>query len=226
MRPYRRAGIYAAALCALAWLNACSSNPPAPDWKVNAQSALERGTSAYLEGRTAIAEREFAAARSEIARTGRPDLLARAELMRCAAHTASLAFEPCTAFEALRADAQPPELAYAAYLAGHSTAAELPLLPAHHRAVATPGITDAAAVSALQSMPDALSRQIGSAVLLETGRANSAVIALAIDNASAQGWRRPLLAWLTLQAQRAQTAGDTAAADAVRRRITLIESGG
>ncbi|HSW21590.1 MAG TPA: hypothetical protein VLJ62_02390 [Burkholderiaceae bacterium] len=173
-----------------------------------------------------MAEREFAIARAEIARTGRPDLMARAELMRCAAQTASLAFEPCTAFDALRADAQPVELAYAAYLAGRSTAADLPQLPPHHRAVATPGTTDAAAVSALQSMPDPLSRQIGAAVLLETGRANPAVIALAIDNASAQGWRRPLLAWLTLQAQRAQAAGDTAAADALRRRIALIESGG
>jgi hypothetical protein len=204
----------------------CSSTPPQPDWKLNAQSALERGTGAYLEGRTVIADREFTSARAEIARTGRPDLLARAELMRCAAQTASLAFEPCTAFEALRDDALPPELAYAAYLAGHATTGDLPLLPAHHRAIATPGIAEAAAVSALQAMPDALSRQIGAAVLLETGRANPAVIALAIDNASAQGWRRPLLAWLTLQAQRAQAAGDTTAADAVRRRITLVESGG
>jgi len=214
-----------AACCAAVLLHACSNNPPTPDWKLNAQGALERGTSAYLAGRTAVAEREFATARAEIARTGRPDLLARAELMRCAAQTASLAFEDCTAFEALRADAPPAELAYAAYLAGRSTAADLPLLPTHHRAVATPGVVDAAAVSALQGMPDALSRQIGAAVLLETGRANPAVIALAIDNASAQGWRRPLLAWLTLQAQRAQSAGDTAAADAVRRRIAVIESG-
>jgi len=215
-----------AAGCALVLLHACSSAPPAPDWKLNAQAALERGTSAYLEGRTTIAEREFAVARAEIARTGRPDLLARAELMRCAAQTASLAFEPCTAFERLRADAQPPELAYAAYLAGRATAADAQQLPAHHRALAVPSSGDSAAVSALQSMPDALSRQIGAAVLLETGRANPAVIALAIDNASTQGWRRPLLAWLMLQAQRAQAAGDTAAADAVRRRITLVESGG
>ena len=206
-------------------LHACSNNPPTPDWKLNAQAALERGTSAYLAGRTSIAEREFASARAEIARTGRPDLMARADLMQCAAHVASLAFEPCTAFDALRADAQPAELAYAAYLAGHVTAADLPLLPAQHRAIAAPGTVDAAAVSALQSMPDALSRQLGAAVLLETGRATPAVIALAIANASAQGWRRPLLAWLTLQAQRAQAAGDTAAADAVRRRITLVESG-
>ncbi|MFI4929847.1 MAG: hypothetical protein ACHP83_06385 [Burkholderiales bacterium] len=222
----RRHTLAVATWCAVALLHACSSNPPVPDWKLNAQGALERGTSAYLAGQTPIAEREFAIARAEIARTGRPDLLARAELMRCAAQTASLAFEPCTAFDALRADAQPAELAYAAYLAGRSTAADLPLLPPHHRAVATPGGNDAAAVSALQAMPDALSRQIGAAVLLETGRANPGVIALAIDNASAQGWRRPLLAWLTLQAQRAQAAGESAAADAVRRRIALIESGG
>jgi hypothetical protein len=226
MTPQRRLLAMAAAAHLAALLAACSNNPPTPDWKRNAQDALERGTSAYLEGRTAVADREFATARAEIARTGRPDLLARAELMRCAAQAASLAFEPCTAFDALSADAQPPELAYAGYLAGRSTAAELPLLPPHHRALAAPGATDAAAVSALQAMPDALSRQIGAAVLLETGRANPGVIALAIDNASAQGWRRPLLAWLTIAAQRAQAAGDTTALDALRRRITMIESGG
>jgi len=205
-------------------LHGCGSNPPAPDWKLNAQGALERGAHAYLEGRSSIAEREFDIARAEIARTGRPDLMARAELTRCAARTASLAFEPCTAFDALRADAPAAEVAYDAYLAGHSTAADAALLPPHHRVLATAG-TESAALAALQAMPDALSRQIGAAVVLETGRANPAVIALAIDNASAQGWRRPLLAWLTLQAQRAQAAGDTVAADAVRRRMALIESG-
>jgi hypothetical protein len=226
MRLRRHGLATVAALCVAELLSACSNNPPVPDWKANAQSALERGSSAYLEGRTAVAEREFASARAEIARTGRPDLLARAELMRCAAQAASLSFEPCSGFEALRADAQPPELAYAAYLAGRSTATDLQQLPAHHRAVAASTASEAAAASALQAMPDALSRQIGAAVLLQTGRANPAVIALAIDNASAQGWRRPLLAWLKVQAQRAQAAGDAAALDAVRRRITLVESGG
>ncbi|HEU5297295.1 MAG TPA: hypothetical protein VFU71_21120 [Burkholderiaceae bacterium] len=215
-----------ASLVAATLLPACSTKPPEPDWKINAQSALQRGTYAYLEGRTAVAEREYAAARAEIARTGRADLLARAELTRCAARVASLAFEACTGFDALRADAPPAELAYAAYLTSHITPDEAAQLPAHHRALATPGTSDAGLLEALQAMPDALSRQIGAAVLLQGGRANPQVIALAIDNASAQGWRRPLLAWLTLQAQRAQTAGDTAAADAVRRRIAVIESGG
>jgi len=208
-----------------ALLAACGSNPPVPDWKASAQSALERGTGAYLEGRSSIAEREFGVARSEIARTGRPDLLARAELARCAAMVASLQFEPCTAFEALRADAAPAERAYAAYLSGRATAADAALLPEHHRAAANAANADAATVSSLQGMKDPLARQIAAGVLLQANRAGPGVIAAAIDNASAQGWRRPLLAWLKLQEQRAQAAGDAAALDALRRRIALVESG-
>lgn len=206
-------------------LTACGSNPPVPDWMANAQSALERGSSAYLEGRTSIAEREFAAARQEIARTGRADLLARAELARCAARVAGLQFEPCAAFEALRADAPPAERAYAAYLAGQASAADVALLPEHHRVVAAGASSEAATVASLQAMKDPVARQVAAGVLLQTGRANPAVIAAAIDTASAQGWRRPLLAWLKVQEQRAQAAGDSVALDALRRRIALVESG-
>jgi len=214
------------ALVAVVLLAACSNNPPAPDWKINAQSALERGASAWLEGRTAVAEREFASARAEVARTGRADLAARVELTRCAAQVASLAFEPCSAFGALRADAPVAEQAYAAYLAGRASAQDLPHLPPQHRAIVAASASDSAALSALQAMPEPLARQIGAAVLLETGRASPPVIALAIDNASAQGWRRPLLAWLTIAAQRAQAAGDQGALDLLRRRIALVETGG
>jgi hypothetical protein len=205
-------------------LAACSSSPPVPDWKANAQSALERGIGAWLEGRTAIAEREFGIARSEIARTGRPDLLARAELARCAALVASLQFDPCTAFDSLRDDASPAERAYAAYLAGRAGTADIALLPEQHRAVANPTATDSATASSLQSMKDPVARQVAAGVLLQAGRANPAVIAAAIDNASAQGWRRPLLAWLKVQEQRAQAAGDAVAVETIQRRIALVES--
>ena len=43
-----------------------------------------------------------------------------------------------------------------------------------------------------------------------------------MDTASAQGWRRPLLAWLGVQAMRATQAGDTAEAQRIQRRINLI----
>jgi len=210
------------ALCVL--LAACGSNPPAPDWKANAQSALERGTAAWLEGRSAIAEREFGVARSEVARTGRPDLLARAELVRCAAHVASLQFEPCSAFEALRGDAAPAEQAYAAYLAGRAGPSDIALLPEHHRGVARAAGGDAATLAALQAIADPVARQVAAGVLLQRQRADPGVIAAAIDNASAQGWRRPLLAWLKLQERRAQAAGDATALQSIQRRIALVES--
>jgi hypothetical protein len=60
---------------------------------------------------------------------------------------------------------------------------------------------------------------VAAGVLLRAGRANPEVIALAVDTASSQGWRRPLLAWLNLQLQRAERAGATAELERLRRRI-------
>lgn len=204
-------------------LAACASQPPPPDWQVNAQGALEHATRAYLEGNSKLESIEFDRARSEIARTGRPDLLARAELMRCAGHVASLVFEPCAGFEALRADAAAAERAYADYLAGRIGAHDAALLPAHHRALARPDATPAADIAALQEMGEPLARLVGAAVLLQTGRASPAVIALAGDTASAQGWRRPLLAWLRVELARVEQAGASAEAARVRRRIALAQ---
>jgi len=216
------------AACALgallaATLAACASHAPPPDWQVNAQGALEHASRAYLEGDSKLEALEFERARREIARTGRPDLLARAELMRCASHVASLVFEPCSGFEALRADAPAAERAYADYLAGRIGAQDAALLPPHHRPLARPDATPAADIAALQDMADPLARLVGAGVLLQAGRANPAVISTAIDTASAQGWRRPLLAWLQVQLARVEQAGDSAEAARVRRRIALAQ---
>jgi len=161
---------------------------------------------------------EWDRARAEVARTGRPDLLARLELMRCAAQVASLVTEPCERFEALRADAAAPEKAYADYLAGRIQADQVALLPPAQRAVATAGNA-----TSLAGVADPLSRLVAAGVLLHTGKASPAVITAATETASAQGWRRPLMAWLLLQVQRAEAAGDTAAADALRRRVRVVE---
>ena len=45
---------------------------------------------------------------------------------------------------------------------------------------------------------------------------------VAIDTASAQGWRRPLLMWLGVAQQRAQAAGNAAEAARLQRRIDLV----
>jgi hypothetical protein len=203
-----------AALLALA---ACSSGPKPADWQLEAKTASERAVAAYMEGNTRVEAVEFARARSEVGSTGRVDLAARVELLRCASRTASLVFEPCAGFERLRDDAPAAERAYADYLAGRLQPQDLALLPATQRAAAG---GDAAAVKALA---DPLSQLVAAAVLFQRGQASPAVLQQAVDTSSAQGWRRPLLAWLGVQAQLAEKAGDTGQAALLRRRMTLVE---
>ena len=202
-------------------VTACASRPPPPDWQMNARQAIDAAVAAYLEGNARLEAAETARARSEIARTGRADLLARAELTGCAARVASLEFGPCDGFERLRQDAAAPELAYADYLAGRLPPDQVARLPAAQRGVAAAADADSAA-AALAQIADPVSRLVAAGVLLQTGRANPAVIVQAVDTASAQGWRRPLLAWLGVQVQRAEQAGDADAAQRLRRRIALI----
>jgi hypothetical protein len=208
-----------------ALLAACGNNPPVPDWQMNARGGLDSFTSAYLSGNARVEAVEFARAREALASTGRPELVARAELLRCAARVASLANlapEPCAGFEALRADAAPPERAYADYLAGKLQAADSALLPEAHRSLAA----SAGNVASVEGLADPLSRLVAAGVLLQMGRASPVVVQQAVDTASAQGWRRPLLAWLGVQAQRAESAGAADEAARIRRRMALVAPSG
>ena len=205
-------------LLAALLMAACSSAPPAPDWQLNAHGAAQRAQQAWLSGDDTVADSEWARARAEVARTGRPELMARLELMRCAAEVASLQIGPCTAFDALRQDASAEDQAYADYLAGRLDPARVALLPDAQRAAA-------GNVAAIAAIADPLSRLVAAGAALRAGRATPETLVLATDTASAQGWRRPVLAWLLLREQRARSGGDRALADALQRRIALVQSG-
>ena len=201
-------------------LAACGNNPPVPDWQMNAQSSIERSTAAYMSGNARVEEAEYRRAREALASTGKVELMIRAELIRCAAHVAALAYDDCPGYARLAQDAGPADRAYAAYLAGCATAADAALLPEQHKAVAA--ASDAAAASAVQAIADPLSKLVASGVLLRAGKASPQTLADAVDTASAQGWRRPLLAWLGVQAMRAEKSGDDVEAQRIKRRIALV----
>jgi hypothetical protein len=212
------------ALASALLLGACASGSPAPSWQADAQGAIERATTAWLAGDTRGHDAEMARVRRMLAATGRADLLARAELMRCAARVASLVFEPCERFEALRADAPAAERAYAAHLAASALPRDdIVRLPAAQQAAATAVAGGDAALASVQAIDDPQARLIAVAVLFQSGKASPALIEAAADTASAQGWRRPLLAWLKVQALRAQRAGDAAEVQRLQRRIALVE---
>jgi mono/diheme cytochrome c family protein len=197
-------------------LAACGNRPPTPDWQMNAFDSMQRASTAWLIGDSRIEAVEFGRARANVARTGRADLLARVELTRCAWRVASLAFEDCTGYLALAADAAAPERAYAAYLAGTLVPADAALLPEAHRAVPAGG------AEAVVRIEDPLARLVAAGVVLRSGRATPALLVLASDTASTQGWRRPLLAWLEVQARGAADAGQGDEAARLRRRIALV----
>jgi len=224
MKPVRAPVVSLVVLALFAALLGCAGTPT-PDWQVNAGSALQRMQEALLVGNDRVATNEYQRARAEVARTGRPDLAARVELLRCAAWTASLQFEPCAGFERLRLDAGAAELAYAAYLRGRLDAAQRSLLPPAQQPLAVAAGDEAAQLAALNATTDPLSRLLGAALWLQGGHAAPASIALAVDTASAQGWRRPLLAWLAVQQQRARQAGASAEASRIGRRIELVLRG-
>jgi hypothetical protein len=204
---------------------ACSNQPPVPDWQINAHSATERALNAQLRGDARIANAEWTRARSEIARTARPDTLARTELLRCAALAASLQALDCPAFDALQADAAASEKAYARYLAGQNNAADVVLLPASQQAVARSILTQTPPPD-LSGVPDPLARLVGAATLWRVGLASPEVVNQAVDTASAQGWRVPLLAWLNVQRQQALASGNAVQTQAISRRLQVVEQGG
>ncbi len=201
-------------------LAGCASSPVPPDWQFNAHGALKNSVTAYLVGNSKLADVEFSRVRKEIASTGRADLLARAELVRCAAQVASLEFGHCEPFQALIQDAAAEERAYADYLAGRWTGLDVALLPAQHRAVV------AGADAALNGIDDPLARLVAAGALLQTGRLTPDGIAAAIQTASDQGWRRPLLAWLGVAVRRAEQLNDKEEISRLQRRIDLISGVG
>jgi len=180
-------------------LAGCTSTPVPLDWQLNSYAAMNAFQRAYLRGDTRVAASEFERARAELASTGSPAQVARAELVRCALQTASLDFDGCPGFEKLRAGAGAEELAYAEYLAGRGQHA---------------------------ASDDPLSRLVFLGVQFHSGNANPETISAATDIASGQGWRRPLLAWLGVQEKRAEAAGDREALERIRRRIALVTGKG
>lgn len=203
-------------------MTACASGPKPKDWQLEAKSATERSTAAYLEGNSRAEAVEFARVRAEISSTGRADLMARAELLRCAAHVASLVFETCQGFEKLRPDALPAERAYADYLQAKLLPQDAALLPEPQRAAFING------EAAIKSMTDPLSQLVAAGVAFQLGRASPALVQMAVDAASAQGWRRPLLAWLGVQLALAEKPGSGQTpedAASLRRRIDLVLGG-
>lgn len=205
------------AVVAVVVVAACAGTPP-PDWQMNARSAMDLSLQGWFEGNQRVEEAEYRRAVREASASGRPELLLRLQLLRCAARVAALdAGEGvCPADDVVQRDGGATEQAYHRYLAGQAGAEDTALLPEAQRRAATAGTA-----AALAGIEGAQSRLIAAGVLYRRGLAGPEVVTQAIDTASAQGWRRPLLAWLHVAQTQARAAGDEAEVQRLQRRIEV-----
>ena len=202
-------------------LAACAGGPTPPEWQSRSHAALERFRQQFLAGNSRQAERSITEAKAAVAATGRPELAARVELVRCALATAALDIDACAGFDAIRNDATADDQAYRAFLSGQWQAEDVAKLPSQYRAVAS--ARDAATRNnAMQQIADPVSRLVAAGALFGMAQLSPQGLGTAVETASAQGYRRPLLAYLNVEAKRAEAAGDSTALESIRKRIDLV----
>jgi hypothetical protein len=94
-------------------------------------------------------------------------------------------------------------------------------LPKHYAALlAGPADKRLAQVAAIDAP---LSRLLAASLVVQRGEADDALLALATETASAEGWKRPLLVYLKLAEKRASEREDAAALADIQARIRLVE---
>lgn len=202
-------------------LSACGGQT-APDWQFDAQTAVERYTRHYLAGDVKLAVASFVQARAAVAATGDVAAVGHIELVRCGLHAAALDFAPCSGYTGLAAiRTTPADSAYARFIRGDWQGIETRLLPAQYAALVGAASQPQAAINrAIVAISDPVSRLIASGLMVRRGTFDAATLQNAVDTASAQGWRRPLLTYLGLQANQG---GDAATLAAIQARIRLVE---
>ena len=222
----RRFGLWAVLGLLVGLLAGCAAGPRVPDWQIEAHGAQQRAIRADLEGRQRVAELEWQRALEAAQRTARADQMARLALSRCAVAQAALDLaERCAAAQPVLPRAGAAEQAYARYLLGQAQAADLEWLPSAHRPTARRLLEPAAAgeaVALLRAIDDPLARLVAASVWLRAQRLDPEALALAVQTASEQGWRRPLLAWLRVQVDMAQRRGEAELAAAAQQRIEWL----
>ncbi|MHB1244999.1 MAG: hypothetical protein ACYCZH_01060 [Sulfuriferula sp.] len=202
-------------------LSACAGQS-APDWQYDAQSAAERYTQHYLAGDVRLAETSFHQARNAVAATGEVAAVGHIELLRCGLHVAALDFTPCTGYIELAAiNTTPPDHAYARFISGDWKGINAQLLPAQYVSlIASEGQSQVSINRSIAAIEDPVSRLVASGIMIRRAQFDTATLQGAIDTASKQGWRRPLLTYLGLQEKQG---GDPATLAAIAARIRLVE---
>jgi len=210
----------------IALLICACSQVTVPVWKDKGSRNLEEYKISFLAGKEDASEPHFIKARKEIAAGNDLNLLAIAYLTKYALHTASLeSFDTAEFAKLHRLEPNPANMAYCHFLKGNFGAVDLKLLPAHYAGImkAAAGKDVILAAREISTIGDPLSRLIACGVWVRYMPYDENILQTAINTASANGWRRPLWAYLAkLQAYYLEH-GQDAKAGVVKDRLELLK---
>ncbi|MFZ0106308.1 MAG: hypothetical protein WAK92_05555 [Thiobacillus sp.] len=203
-------------------LAGCGGKTPPPDWKVDSADLIERYKKHELRGENILAERYFQQAVNAAGSAGQVAETARLWLVRCAVRRASLDDDDCSEYvELAKLETTDEDRAYYQFITLDWNRVEASRLPKHYAALlAGPADKRLAQVAAIDAP---LSRLLAASLVVQRGEADDALLALATETASAEGWKRPLLVYLKLAEKRASEREDATALADIQARIRLVE---
>lgn len=202
-------------------LAACGSGgPPPPDWKTDAADLITRYQKHALLGENTLAERYFQQALAATGGAGQLEETARLWLVRCATRRAMLIQDSCDDYRTLvEAGARNDDLAYYQWITLQWQTLNPAHLPAHYTRLL--GAEPDKRSAQLAAMTDPLSRLLAASLLVQQNPDDALALSSAIDTASAQGWRQPLLTLLHLRLTRP---ADPETLRKTRLQIQLVET--
>lgn len=213
-------------LATLAFFFVACAGRVIPDWTITGYNRLEDFKKAYLEGDLRIANLHFLKAVEEIKKSGDPDILAKAYLIRMGVESAALDEIKAEGF--LKADAvesNVENLSYYHLMTGRLEAVRVDALPPTYRelyrALGREG--DRAGVGkAVGAIEDPISRLIACGIAVRAERADEEVLKIAVDTASQQGWKKALTAYMERLRDYYATRGMDERAVGIGKRLDLI----
>ena len=208
----------------LVFLAGCASRP-APEWIGASYNHLESFKRHYLRGDEILAEKSFQRALEEIRTSGDIDAMAKGCLVRFAVRTAVLeAFDDREYLRLSTLRSSLPHLDYYSFLKGSFAEVAADRLPVQYRPFlkallkGDPGDIEREAIR----IEDPLSRLIAAGLIVRDRQASEQLLNGAIETASQQGWKKPLLAYLKKLERYYDSVKETSKAAEVRKRLEWI----
>lgn len=207
-------------------LSGCGSKT-VPDWQNNSFKYMEYFKKYFLTGYERKSEIYFTKAVEEIKKSGKLDVLAKAYLTKCSVRIATLEEINCDEFNLIEGIEENRENNnFYLFLKGNFDNVDGKLLPERYqkffKSIKTDTIEDLN--SEIVKIEDPLSRLITLGLSVKHGQYNESTLKAALDVASAQGWKKALLAYLEEIKSFYKKTRKAAKADKVQQKINLIQN--